>query len=97
MDSLSAIQVLLVGRVGGKIAHFLYLLPSQRNAIISHTLYFTNHAWILSLAFWVGVLAAMPVSLRMYVFMMNVLGAVYAPLVRVVVPFLSSVIGVLMA
>ena len=54
LDSLSAIQVLLVGRVGGKIAHFLYLLPSQRNAIIFHTLYFTNHAWILSLAFGVG-------------------------------------------
>ena len=54
LDSLSAIQVLLVGRVGGKVAHFLYLLPSQRNAIISHTLYFTNHSWILSLAFGVG-------------------------------------------
>ena len=87
--------MILVGRVSGKVAHFLYLLPSQRNAIIPHTLHFTNHAWILSLAFGVGGLAAMPVSsVNVCSLIMNVLELWMPPLVRVVVPFLSSVLGV---
>lgn len=62
----------VVGRVGGNVVHFLCLLPSERNAITCHTLYFTIHAWILSLAFFWKLAAISISSVYIYSLIMNV-------------------------
>lgn len=93
--------MLLVGRVVVGDAHFLYLLPSQSECHHLPIPYTSLTMPDTIPGLWGGgywQLSASKLSgMWLNFFMMNVLSCVYAPLVRVVVPFSFLCIRGLMA